>query len=113
MDKTLLLNVGLAVKGVDGGPAQYSKTVTLLRAIFGIVSEKLVTAQYGATVERTVVAQVVTDQPLETIKARLAILSDELEQDCVAVSTDDGKNGFLVGPRAAEYGDFNPDYFVK
>ena len=35
------------------------------------------------------------------------------EQDCVAAYNPDTGAGQLVGPKAAEWGDFNPDYFIR
>jgi hypothetical protein len=39
-------------------------------------------------------------------------LSIALNQDCVAVFSYASRTGMLIGPKAAEWGEFNPDYFM-
>lgn len=36
-----------------------------------------------------------------------------LGQDCVALLTYDGTSGYLVGPNAAKWGAFNPEFFIR
>lgn len=42
----------------------------------------------------------------------LFTLARETRQDCIAVVNADGK-GRLIGPRAAAWGEFNPEYFRR
>lgn len=37
--------------------------------------------------------------------------SKNLEQDCIAIYADSINEGRLVGPNAAKWGEFNPEYF--
>ena len=39
-------------------------------------------------------------------------LADNLDQDCIAVYYPRTGNGTLVGPKAASWGTFNPEYFL-
>lgn len=65
--------------------------------------------------ERNVVAQLDIDAGADNYFAfigkiyRLAVL---LEQDCIAVSGHDTSPGELIGPNAADWGGFNPEFFV-
>lgn len=39
-------------------------------------------------------------------------LSEMFKQDCVAMFLPETDRGYLVGPNAREWGDFNPEFFV-
>ena len=39
-------------------------------------------------------------------------IANTLQQDCIAIRYPDG-SGLLRGPRAADWGCFNPDYFIR
>jgi hypothetical protein len=41
-----------------------------------------------------------------------AALCERFSQDCFAVYDNVAKKGALLGPKAAEWGDFNPQYFL-
>ncbi len=41
----------------------------------------------------------------------LDYLCTALDQDCIAEYCHDTGRGFLIGPKAAEWGEFNPEYF--
>jgi len=52
---------------------------------------------------------------LARLRLFLAAVSSECDQDaivCLYESGPDAGNGFLAGPRAAEWGDFNPALFL-
>lgn len=38
-------------------------------------------------------------------------LAEQYAQDCIAVWMEDKNRGMLIGPKAAEWGEFNPDFF--
>ena len=40
-------------------------------------------------------------------------LCDIFAQDCIAISTDNGETGELIGPKAEAWGPFKPEYFIK
>lgn len=40
-------------------------------------------------------------------------LAVTLGQDCVAMQAYDGACGYLVGPNAAKWGEFNPKFFIE
>ena len=39
-------------------------------------------------------------------------IADTLQQDCIAIRYPDG-SGLLRGHKAADWGDFNPEYFIR
>ena len=41
----------------------------------------------------------------------LTVLCAELDQDCVAVLDHDIERGTLIGPKASEWGEFDPEQF--
>jgi hypothetical protein len=50
------------------------------------------------------------ERPVDWMIDSLAAM---LEQDCVGVLNTDSGVGVLVGPKAADWGDFNPEYFNR
>lgn len=50
---------------------------------------------------------------VEEILRRIAVLSAELEQDCIALRWPDNFEGVLVGPKATTWGDWDEDKFVR
>lgn len=109
------LNIGLSINGIDGGTLQEARVDTYL----GIVSTSYVsrisvqnyTTDDGTPVtERTVIASADLDPDYMT--QTVEFLSDVLEQDCIAWSVDNGATGTLSGSRSADYGGYNPDYFL-
>lgn len=40
-------------------------------------------------------------------------LADDLDQDCIAAYNATGWSGELVGPNAAAWGEFNPEFFIR
>lgn len=68
--------------------------------------------RYGmaqSATEPTLVVEIETYAQTEDALYKLAC---ELSQDCIAIRPTAGGTGFLFGPRAAAWGEFNPDYFL-
>lgn len=107
MEATFILNIGLnSPKGAI--PAEQARQA--LRAYgFSILREALLESD----TEPTLVAEVATGfaTPL-TVLQLLYQVSEELKQDCIAVYREYTLGGALIGPRAAEWGPFNPEYFL-
>lgn len=67
------------------------------------------------------IVRFVTDLPLEEVKQAVEVLSDALYQDCIALALitesktirDEIEQGWLLGPYAEEWGEFDPDYFER
>ena len=99
----LVLNIGLAREGNSN-----IGVGTVLREIYRV--GKLVTySVHHSDTEATVVAFVAAGSDY---RAQVEFLSVLLSQDCIAVYDVDTKAGELIGPKAAEWGEFNPEYFV-
>lgn len=102
------INVGLMTseRSLDGRqpiPYGIARAAVLRRTVEPKVRFKLVTE--GAE-EPTLVAVI----PGRMDRDQMFGLASDLQQDCVAVLDYDGE-GYLVGPRAAAWGEFNPEYF--
>lgn len=96
------LNIGLARDGQsDLSPAEAFEA---LQKRFEVGEYRV--AQSGT--ELTLVAQVQWEAGKHW---DVYYLSQELSQDCIAIQLEGG-DGKLVGPRAAAWGEFNPEYFL-
>lgn len=107
MEATFTLNIGLNT--TDGAITIEEARKTLRAYGFSILREALLESD----TEPTLVAEVTTG--FATTLAVLQLLyqvSEELEQDCIAVYHELTGAGTLIGPRAAEWGPFNPEYFL-
>lgn len=109
------LNIGLSINGIDGGALQESRVDTYLAIVstsyVSRISVQNYTTDDGTHVtERTVIASVELDP--DYLTQTVEFLSDVLEQDCIAWSIDNGATGTLSGARSADYGGYNPDYFL-
>jgi hypothetical protein len=100
----LILNIGLARTGNSNiGSGTVIREVT---AAFGAAAFEF---RHSDT-ELTCVASV--DALPRTMGSTLHHLALLLGQDCIAAYSPDSGAGFLVGPRAAAWGAFNPEFFL-
>lgn len=81
---------------------------------FTVVKQRLLLG--GQNDERTLVCVVLDDVMDGTARARLYKVAEALHQDCIAVAVNFGSDGHfagsLVGPRAINWGRFDPEKFV-
>lgn len=122
--RTITLNIGLHIDGTEN--TDKLATLRAARAIHSLRTSGCTimrTARHEATfpndkgetvTERTLVVQLLAEGwhaggSLTSIVDRIA---GDLRQDCIAVRYDGTALGELIGPRAAEWGAFNPAYFV-
>lgn len=105
------INIGLEVPNTSSTPEQLAAraeyALVLLQTRFAFVDARI---QQSAT-ELTLIAAFQT-APSRVYREALEI-SDILQQDCVAIYAPDQKVGALVGQRAAQWGAFSPEYFIK
>ena len=105
----LILNVGLNVGATTTIAADVAEQIVVANG-FLIHRKTLVQSD----TEPTLVCEVSAD-PLapdaKQAKAAFSAIAEDLQQDCIALYSEDIKAGALVGPRAAKWGRFNPEFF--
>lgn len=105
----IILNIGLAGNGQTFDEHQVSESVAEL--VSGVGS---FCALVQSHTEPTLVVEFVTAEldaagvDVLTVASTICRLWD---QDCVALYSTGVGAGFLIGPRAAAWGPFNPNYF--
>lgn len=121
--RTITLNIGLHVAGTENTSEQVHRRAVLAINLLRLAGcTLLATARHEATfpndkgetvTERTLVVQLLAEgwhkPSLAGIVDRIA---RELEQDCIALRYDGTALGELIGPRAKEWGAFDPAYFI-
>ena len=98
----VILNVGLNTN--TGSTITADQALSQI-AIFADVLEHAIA--HSDTEQTLIVAVNVNDVRFTVYK-----LADNLDQDCIAVYYPRTGNGTLVGPKAAAWGTFNPEYFL-
>jgi len=114
----LELNIGLDVPGASNTPASRDmlamRATAYLTAAFAGVAVRRYESQYeqdGATVtEAGMAVRLTAERPVDWMIDSLAAM---LEQDCIGVLDADSGAGVLVGPKASEWGSFNPAFFNR
>ena len=114
----LELNIGLDVPNATNTPASRNmlalRATAYLTAAFAGVAVRRYESSYqqdGTTVtEAGMAVRMTAERPVDWM---IAGLSAMLEQDCIGVLDVDTGAGALVGPKAAEWGAFNPEYFNR
>lgn len=117
------LNIGLNVAGSNNTAAQVAaraiKAVGLLDVLCAqcAVRTRVAEVEYstpdGTAVEPTLVVSINGAIGSATLQGVVYGLAEELWQDCIAVFEPETGRGVLVGPKAADWGGFNPDCFVR
>lgn len=102
-----IINIGLNT--ADGAITPEEARETLRAYGFSILRD----AVLESDTEPTLVAEVINPGASPIILPQLLhIVAEALDQDCIAVYRECTLGGALVGPRAAEWGPFNPEYFL-
>lgn len=100
------INVGLHTN--TGGNISADTVTRVLRAL-GI---KVVTTDvFDSDSEPTAVLAVENSDTILEFSRRIHVASLALDQDCIATYSE-LHQGRLIGPKAAAWGEFNPDYFI-
>lgn len=98
-----VLNIGLQRN--DGG------TLNVRAVLASLVGRGIVYASHGVHTSDTERTLVLTCAPVPT--SVLYALALALAQDCIAVYDTGAQAGRLIGPKAREWGTFNPQYFIR
>lgn len=101
---SLILNIGLARQGRSNIGAG-----TVLREIPSCGFVLLDHSLRHSNTELTVVANVLLAGDLQRATKQLALMTG---QGCIAVWDTETQAGQLIGPKASEWGDFNPEFFL-
>ena len=97
-----ILNIGL--NKASGGTLD-------VRAVYAaLTGHRAVWCAHGVHTSDTERTLVLTCAPLPATIAHA--LSVALDQDCIAVWDTAQQSGRLIGPRAADWGTFNPAFFI-
>lgn len=107
MEIKLTLNIGL--NSANGAiPAEQARQALAANG-FSIVRD----AVHESDTEPTLVAVVhLLANNYLIIMQQLHRVAEDLEQDCIAVYHEHTNAGALIGPRAEEWGPFNPEFFL-
>ena len=109
------LNIGLNVTNGDNSDEfRAHRATTALKALAcGAYTQNILgsrRAQSG-TEDTLIVKLSVSSGSEQRLRQELFGLSEFLLQDCIAVYNATGWSGELVGPNAAAWGEFNPEFF--
>lgn len=104
----VIINVGLA-RGTNGNIGFGTALRELTQAGFNITQYRLLPSD----TEPTVVARATFNSARGLLHTAAFCVSVLLDQDCVALYLPAEDQGHLVGPRAAAWGEFNPEYFIQ
>jgi hypothetical protein len=107
---SLLLNIGLAIG--NGQQLTVSEVVQSIQRIAGLALRTMRVVE--SDTELTVVAEVGNWVDFGICREQADVidrLSSTLAQDCIAVYDERSETGRLIGPRADEWGSFNPCFF--
>lgn len=112
MSKTFTLNIGLAPSKHSGLTGLLDEASIRKALEFNLLHVLRYEVQQSAT-EATAVVQV--EDLAQGILTSYAVYdaAQRLHQDCIAVVNDSMGIGALVGPRADEWGVFDPAYFLN
>lgn len=111
------LNIGLNVtngdNSVHGRISRHGRALQFLRNSAYLASVSGTRLVQSATEETLVVKLTLDTWSIAETRQELFELAQFLEQDCVAVYNPSAFSGELVGPNAAAWGEFNPEFFLR
>lgn len=114
MKNIITLNIGLVTSEATGKRPLNADRVCATAAYELDAPVSRVARSESAT-EPTLVLEIITADALTSVLSAVAVLSDLLEQDCIAVhavAEDGTASGHLVGDKAEAWSPFNPALFL-
>ena len=107
------LNIGLNIEGADNTQAQRDSRAEYatgeLSTTHGVALVGACRAQ--SATEDTLVA--ICQGSPDDVRFVVEQLAYALDQDCIAVFNVETGVGELIGERAAKWGEFNPEFFIR
>ncbi len=110
-----IINLGLAVSGAHAHTAEQA-LVALARERISVIRHETIMSDTEPTLVAEVDLPAVPDtrHPLACGDyGALYRVAQRLQQDCLAVYDEAAQRGQLVGPRASQWGAFNPKFFLN
>jgi len=105
----MILNIGLARTGNSN-----IGTGTVLRELSAHGFDLQAYNIHHSDTEITVVAEVTNSfSAFLPVDDRVFALANVLGQDCIAIYEPTSNLGALIGPKAAAWGEFNPEFFLN
>lgn len=108
MTRKLILNVGLNIGGTTAISAAVAKEILIANG-FVLGNEALVESD----TEPALVIEAWPVHALTSVGNSLHQSAQDLQQDCIAAYNPATNKGVLIGPRAAAWGTFNPEFFFN
>lgn len=111
------LNIGLDVAGGENGEQMQNlranRAIALLQA--SVFCNRIIGARRGDSIsEPTLIVQLgVASGSENRAKREIELISELLQQDCIAWYNATDYTGALLGPKSAAWGEFNPEYFLR
>jgi hypothetical protein len=107
------LNIGLNIEGSDNTQAQRDSRASFAIATLNMANGTALvgTRRAQSATEDTLIA--ICEGSGSDVAVVVAELAYELDQDCIALFNVETGVGQLIGPRAAAWGAFNPEYFLR
>ena len=105
-----LLNIGLNVGATTAISAEVARQILIANHLLP-VDDGVVHASDTEPTLVIAVEPLMLRNPLLVMQSLKAVAVD-LQQDCIAVYRPKTGGGSLVGPKAAEWGPFNPEFFI-
>lgn len=102
-------NIGSAIDGIDNSITPLEAVQMLHKHGFSLVAFRI--AQSDSETTYVIQANFLASPAAVALRLIVHGLCEDLEQDAIAYKV--GGTGFLVGPKAADWGgEFNPEYFI-
>lgn len=115
------LNIGLGVPGTHNtGSIGAGHAAKVAESLGHIVGLQLRTVRHGEGTEPTLIVDIAPIAPrtgTTWLEENIYSMAEQLKQDCIAVwfhecrNTSEQGHGALIGPKAADWGQFNPVHF--
>jgi hypothetical protein len=107
------LNIGLNIEGSLNAQSQRDSRAEFAREAIAYYAQITGSRRAQSATEDTLVLSVETDGSEASLYHTVYDLALKLSQDCIAVLQVEADNGSLIGPKAAAWGEFNPEYFIR
>jgi hypothetical protein len=105
---TQILNIGLA----NPKTGKLNTLDEVLIVLSGFVDMGNIASIYVAQSETEPTVVVKLPKHVALSRRRAYNVAHLLDQDCIAVYNQETDEGYLVGEKSAEWGNFNPEFFI-